>query len=159
LRETGLLQCTQKVLDGRPATVVHLTREGRTLLRQHQTVRADEPRQMYYADLAKPRELAHDARLYRAYLTAAAQLDRAGARIERVVLDYELKREYQQFLQANNRATQRTSGRPDRTPDEIAAWAAQHDLPIVSGRVQFPDVRIEYEQPEGRRDHDDLEVA
>ncbi len=159
LREAGLLASTDKVLDGRRTTVLHLTREGRALLHQHQRVGADEPRQAYYADVAKARELAHDAHLYRAYTTAAGRLDRAGARIERVVLDYELKREYQQFLQANNRALHRTSGRPDRTPDEIAGWAAEHGLTVVDGRVQFPDVRIEYERPDGQRDQEDLEVA
>ena len=30
---------------------------------------------------------------------------------------------------------------------------------MVNGRVQFPDVRIEYEHPDGRRDVEDVEVT
>jgi hypothetical protein len=107
----------------------------------------------------KARESRHDAALFRTYETAANRLSTAGNRIERVVLDYELKREYQRFLQENNRVHKRNSGRPDRSPDEIRSWAEEHNLPIVDGRVQFPDVRIEYEQPDGNRGREDLELA
>lgn len=159
LREARLVEFTPKVLDGRPTTVVTLTREGQTLLERHQRTERDEVRQSYFSGLAKPRELAHDARLYRAYATAASRLDGAGARIRRVVLDYELKREYQRFLQSNNREHKRSSGRPDRSREEIRAWADEHGLPVVGDRVQFPDVRIEYDHPDGRQDRQDLEVA
>jgi hypothetical protein len=159
LREARLVEFTPKVLDGRPTTVVTLTREGQTLLERHQRAERDEARQSYYSGLAKPRELAHDARLYRAYATAASRLDGAGARIRRVVLDYELKREYQRFLQSNNREHKRSSGRPDRSREEIRAWADEHGLAVVRDRVQFPDVRIEYERPDGERGHEDLELA
>ena len=37
----------------------------------------------------------------------------------RVELDRELKREYQRFLQARNEGDRDSSGRPDRTPQEI----------------------------------------
>src|SRR5262249_32845774 len=51
------------------------------------------------------------------------------------------------------------SGRPDRSPEEIRDWANAHGLPVVNGRVQFPDVRIEYEHPDGERDREDLELS
>jgi hypothetical protein len=159
LREARLIQFTAKVLDGRPTTVVTLTREGQTLLERHQRTQGDQLRQAFYAGLTKPRELAHDARLYRAYRTAAVRLYETGARVRRVVLDYELKRDYQRFLQANNREHGRTSGRPDRSPEEVQTWARTHDLPMAGEHVQFPDVRIEYERPDGRLDHEDLELA
>ncbi len=47
----------------------------------------------------KPRELSHDAQLYRLYQAEAGRLEDEGGRITRVVLDYELKREYQTFLE------------------------------------------------------------
>jgi hypothetical protein len=159
LRQAKLVEFATKVLDGHPTTVVMLTREGQSLLERHQRTHGDEPRQAYYSGLAKPRELAHDARLYRAYATVAARLHEAGSRVRRVVLDYELKRDYQRFLQANNRQHGRTSGRPDRSRDEVQEWARAHDLPVVGDHVQFPDVRIEYERPDGRMDHEDLELA
>lgn len=136
-----------------------LTKEGRELLQQHQRTYDGEARQAFYAGLAKPREALHDAQLYRAYADAAKRLQDGGARIRRVVLDYELKREYQRFLQERNRGKRDSSGRPDRTPGEIASWASQHGLPEDRGHVQFPDVRIEYERPDGREAREDIELA
>ena len=106
----------------------------------------------------RPRELMHDAQVYRAYLKEAERLREAGASIRRVVLDHELKREYQQFLQARNRGKSDSDGRPDRTPEEIHRWAVEHNLPEQDGHVQFPDARIEYEDRDGHLRTLDIEV-
>jgi len=159
LRQAGLVEFTPKVLDGQRTVVVTLSRDGQALLERHQRPENSEARQAYYSGITKPRELGHDARLYRAYATAATRLHETGARVRRVVLDYELKRDYQRFLQANNREHRRTSGRPDRSREEVETWAKDHDLPVVREHVQFPDVRIEFERPDGRMDHEDLELA
>ena len=139
-------------------TLVTLTEQGRSVLedarRDH-----DRERQVFYAGIAKPRELAHDAQLYRAYLRAAESLAARDARIRRVVLDYELKREYQRFLQASNRGRRDSDGRPDREQEEIERWAHAHQLPMVDDHVQFPDVRIEYDERDGRRAVEDVEVT
>src|SRR5206468_6304823 len=50
-------------------------------------------------------------------------------------------------------------GRPDREPAEIEEWAHEHDLPYFDDQVHFPDLRIEYEEPDGRWDHRDVEVT
>ena len=76
-----------------------------------------------------------------------------------MVLDYELKREYQTFLQERNRGRSDSDGRPTRTDEEIKAWAREHELPLVDGRVQFPDFRVEYAHPDGRRDVEDVEIT
>ena len=83
-------------------------------------------------------------------MDAAERLRGEGASIRRVVLDNELKREYQQFLQERNRGRSDSDGRPDRTPEEIHRWAMEHHLPEHDGHVQFPDARIEYEDRDGR---------
>jgi len=106
----------------------------------------------------RPRELTHDAQVYRAYLKDADRLREDGAFIRRVVLDHELKREYQQFLQERNRGKSESDGRPDRTPEEIHRWAVEHELPDNDGHVQFPDARIEYEDREGHLRTLDIEV-
>ena len=108
--------------------------------------------------MRKPKELTHDAQVYRAYLKAAERLRDEGATIRRVALDNELKREYQQFLQERNRGRSDSDGRPDRTPEEIHRWALEHNLPEEDGHVQFPDARIEYEDRDGRLRTEDLEV-
>lgn len=106
----------------------------------------------------RPRELTHDAQVYRAYLKEAERLREGNSFIRRVLLDQELKREYQQFLQERNRGNSDSDGRPDRTPEEIHRWAVEHELPERDGHVQFPDARIEYEDPDGRLRTLDIEV-
>ena len=106
----------------------------------------------------RPRELTHDAQVYRAYLKDAERLREDGAFIRRVILDNELKREYQQFLQERNRGKSESDGRPDRTPEEIHRWAVEHELPDNDGHVQFPDARIEYEDRDGHLRTLDIEV-
>lgn len=99
------------------------------------------------------------SKLYRAYLKAAERLHAREARILRVELDRELKREYQRFLQERNRGDRDSDGRPDRTVEEIQEWAREHDLPYFDEQVHFPDVRIEHEEPNGDVHWDDLEVT
>jgi hypothetical protein len=159
LRREGLVALTPQLLDGHRTSLVALTPRGREVLESHRQPGVGEPPQIFYAGLAKPREATHDAQLSRVYAEAAERLQERGCRIHRVVMDYELKRDYQRFLQERNRASGDGSGRPDRSPDEVRAWAAQHGLPIVDERVQFPDVRVEYEHPDGRPDREDLELA
>lgn len=103
------------------------------------------------------RELCHDAQLYGAYLREADRIREQGAHIHRVVLDGELKREYQQWLQANNCGRSDSDGRPDRDAREVERWAREHDLPYFDGSVQFPDFRIEYELNRVEQ-HRDVEV-
>ena len=158
LRDVGLVRTMPYVVGKTRTTLVTLTEQGRGVLedarRDH-----DRERQVFYAGIAKPRELAHDAQLYRAYLRAAEGLAARDARIRRVVLDYELKREYQRFLQASNRGRRDSDGRPDREQEEIERWAHEHHLPMVDDHVQFPDVRIEYDERDGRRAVEDVEVT
>jgi hypothetical protein len=155
LRESGLVQTVP--LD-RDTSVVTLTKEGRDLLesrRQH----ADAPdRQAFHHGVHRPRELTHDAQVYRAYLKEAERLREDGAHIHRVLLDDELKRDYQEFLQERNRDQEDSDGRPDREVEEVLEWAQEHNLPCdEEGHVQFPDVRIEYDI-EGRDHTLDVEV-
>lgn len=145
-------------LGGRNRDVVVLTREGRDVLEARRRDDASEPRQAFYDGLRKPRELTHDASLYRAYRRAAERLKDDGADLHRVVLDYELKREYQAFLQEGNRDRPDSDGRPRRDDEEIERWAREHNLPYFDDQVHFPDVRIEYEDRDGRDRVEDIEV-
>jgi hypothetical protein len=164
LREEGLIRVER--LDGYRDVAVVLTKEGRDLLNSHRRNRShahDQERrqdrdQAFYAELKKPREVEHDSQVYRAYLREAEKLAERGAHIERVVLDYELKREYQHWLHERDKERDDVDGRPDREPGEVADWANEHDLPYFDEQVHFPDLRIEYEAPDGRWDHVDVEV-
>lgn len=157
LRRVGLVRTVAPLDRESSAHVVVLTERGRRLLESHRSREFDPP-QRFYARAVKPRELSHDAQLYRAYLRVAERLRERDARVHRVVLDYELKRDYQRFLHERNRGKADWDGRPDRSRAEVEEWARAHDLPVENGRVQFPDVRVEYERSDGRRDVEDIEV-
>jgi hypothetical protein len=157
LQESGLVE--RIPLESRDRDVVVLTGRGRDVLEANRLVRDREPRQSFYAGLGKPRELTHDAQVYRAYLRAEEGLRAHGGRVRRVVLDYELKRDYQQFLHERNRGRADSTGRPDRVPDEVEAWAREHDLPFFDGSVHFPDARIEYEDQDRHVGHEDIEIV
>jgi DNA-binding PadR family transcriptional regulator len=159
LKDAGLIRMAAPIdRDGRRDAIVTLTERGRDVLESHRA-RDGESRQTFYAGAVKARELSHDAQVYRAYLRVEARLRGEGARVQRVVLDYELKRQYQSFLQERNRGRSDSDGRPDRSPDEIRAWASEHELPVVNGHVQFPDVRVEYERADGRAAVENVEVT
>jgi hypothetical protein len=159
LEKEGLIRTSPLSSEDR---AVVLTDRGRELLEANRFERHDrkhEPRQAFYAGLRKPRELTHDTKVYRAYQRAEERLRDGGGKVRRVVLDYELKRDYQRFLHEHNRGKKDCDGRPDREPEEIARWARGHELPYDDGHVRFPDVRIEYEDRDGYSRREDLEVV
>lgn len=158
LQDSGLLE--RIPMERRDEDVVVATDRGRDLLEGNRREHAGERQQAFYAGLRKPRELTHDVQVYRACRDAEAQIRDQGGRVRRVVLDYELKREYQQFLHERNRGRADSSGRPDRTPEEIAGWAKDHDLPCSDdGHVRFPDARIEFEDRDRLEQHRDIEAV
>jgi hypothetical protein len=158
LRELDLVRTMPYVVGQERTTLVTLTDRGRAVLEASRRNRGEESPQTFYAGVAKVRELAHDVRVHRAYVETSPRLVGDGHHVRRVVLEQELKREYQTFLQAPNRGRRDSSGRPQRDPIEVANWAREHELPMVDDRVQFPDLRIEYDGLDGRRYIEDVEV-
>lgn len=131
--------------------LLSLTKAGRKLA-SNQT--GSDRSQVLYAGLVKEREALHDSNLYPVYLAHAARLDSQGAVIRRVRLDFELKRTYLRELR------RREKNAPKASPDIVkTAVAAQFELPIVDGKVQFPDLRIEYEMPGSGMAKADIELA
>lgn len=157
LREQGLIRHVAAVDRDNGTDLVSLTNAGRNLLEAHR-IRDHEPGQAFSVGPARERELSHDAQLYCAYLKVAERLVDEGARVERVTLEHDLKRDYQQFLQEPNRGRSDSDGRPARSPDEVRQWAEERELAYVNGRVQFPDLQIEHEWPDGRREIENVEV-
>jgi hypothetical protein len=155
LREQGLIETVR--VPGHRGSVAVLTKQGRDLLERNRVGQSNAP-QSFYAGLKRVRELEHDAQIYGAYLQAAERMQERDVRVNRVVLDYELKREYQKWLHERDGDRDDYDGHHDRTDEEIRTWAAEHDLPYFDDQVHFPDFRIEYEEPDGRREHEDIEV-
>jgi hypothetical protein len=155
LEEQGLIRLVATDADERAAV---LTDRGWDVLDAHRRDRDTGHDQEFHEGIGRARELKHDAQLFRAYLEVEQRLRSEGARVERIVLERDLRREYQEFLQERNRDRADSDGRPERDPREIEQWAREHDLPYFDGRVHLPDVRIEYELRD-RDAHEDVEVV
>jgi hypothetical protein len=158
LREHGLVEIdsVQARRDGRRGhgetiEVITLTRAGRDLARQASGLPDD---QKLYAGLVKPREVEHDAQIYRAYRKEAERIEKHGGRNLRVELDFELKAKVQKAIYAERKAD------PEREMDDIKQQVAeQFELPFVNDSIQIPDARIEYDTDLGlRTGHEDIEV-
>ena len=136
-----------------------LTTEGRDLLDSHSVERDRELPQTFYAGVSRSREIDHDSNLYATFRLEEARLrdEYPDFEIRRVILEQDLKREYQEFLQDHNRDRSDSDGRPGRDENEVRDWAREHDLPYFDDHVHFPDYRIEYEV-DGRELHQDVEL-
>ena len=137
--------------DATPVVVV--TRDGKSAPRGPAGRGVVGRQQQYHAVLVKPREFSHDAQLYRLYHAEAGRLEDEGGRITRVILDYELRREYRTFL-----------NRPDRPEDgdreeELSMFATRTELPMIDGHLELPDLRIEYQTAAGRVAYRDMELV
>jgi hypothetical protein len=130
--------------------VLTLTEQGQHLIRRHGFVPED---QAIYSGLVKPKEAEHDADLYRMYHKAADEIERNGGKLLRVQLDYELKEKLYQRL---GRAQGRGQGETQRLKE---TFASDLNLPVVRGKVSFPDLRIEYATQENEPARLDLELA
>jgi len=128
--------------------LLSLTKDGERFLEHHNRVPKS---QALYAGFVKPKELAHDADLYRLYQKVASEIERSGGTVRRVVLDYELKEELYRALSKVD---------PAKDPDYERMYVAnRHGLKVVNGKIPIPDLRIEYETEARDIEHVDLELA
>jgi hypothetical protein len=149
LRKQGLLTGrTIEISRQKSLRVVTLTRAGHRLLKKANRLSND---QAIYHGLRKPREVEHDADLYRVYHKEAARIERAGGRPLRVILDYEIKRNLNRDLAL--------VGPDQENETRKSAVAEKHGLHLVNGKIPVPDLRIEYETPDLEIRHEDLELA
>lgn len=152
LAEQGLVQMRTVEVNRESTAVVVLTRSGRRLLEaSHEP--GERRAQAFHAGLVKPREIGHDSQLYRLYQAEASRIETEGGRVDRIVLDYELKRDYQTFLNRPDK--------PDGTTahDDMHAFAEAARLPVVDDHLELPDLRIEYETADGRLEYRDVELV
>ena len=137
---------------GKTGTFLALTWRGELLLKRSSSNQLEDSQAVYHG-FVKPREIVHDAGVYRMYVAEAERIEREGGRIQRVVLDYELKkRAYSPLAKAH-----------DLPPLEYAERqqeiAKENGIQVVDGHLVLPDLRIEYEDAQGAARHVDLELA
>ena len=149
LRRQGLLeQHSIEGHDGRSKNVLVITRDAHKLLTRENRIPEG---QAIYHGLAKPKEIRHDADLYRLYHKVADEIHLSGGKVRRVVLDYELKQDLYTKL-----------SRVD--PDKNLAYeririANEDALTVVNDKIPIPDLRIEYEDECRNLERLDLEIA
>jgi hypothetical protein len=136
----------------RTLQVAVLTKAGKDLLRRYDK-ETREAGQALYAGFVKPREIAHDSAIYRMYQAEATHIEKAGGRVKRVILDFELKKKAYSPLAKARRVSLEEYTRKQR---EIAD---QFGLKVVDGKIRLPDLRIEYEKANGEVARVDLELA
>ena len=149
LKQQQLLsEKTITIAKQKTARIFTLTKTGKRLVQSSGRL---PDTQTVYHDLVKPREAQHDSELYRLYQNEIVRIVRAGGRPLRVVLDFELKRNL-------NRDLAKLAAESN-APEARERIAVQHGLSIVNGRIQVPDLRVEFETAEMDRIHVDLELA
>jgi hypothetical protein len=128
--------------------VITLTKAGHRLLRKTHQLPDDQP---IYHGLRKPREVRHDADLYRLYQKEAARIEHGGGRPVRVLLDYEIKRNLNHDLAL--------LGPQKDDANAKERIAEKHGLQVVDGKIPVPDLRVQYETAELELRHVDVELA
>ncbi|MGA7225632.1 MAG: hypothetical protein WA867_18395 [Candidatus Acidiferrales bacterium] len=153
LRRQGLIRET-KLSDTvhKPIRAVSLTREGHKLLSRGKVVARD---QAIYHGLKKPKEAFHDADLYRVYHKVSDEIESQGGRVDRVILDYEMKEELYAKL-AEVLEDHMSEREREAIREEIAE---QYHSKVVQGKIPIPDLRIEYADHEMMAQRRDLEPA
>ena len=147
-RQSLLTDKTIEISQKKTIRVVTLTKAGHRLLKKTNQLADDQP---IYHSLVKPREVKHDADLYRLYQKEVARIERGGGRPVRVLLDFELKRNLNRDLAL--------LGPEKDDPDRKREVAEKHLLKVVNGKIPVPDLRVEYETPELELRRVDLELA
>jgi hypothetical protein len=110
-------------------------------------------RQALYHGFVKPREAKHDAALYRLYQREAERIQAQGGRIQRVILDFELKKAI------NRRLSKLDSSRELTRSQRKQEIAQHHSLTLVNGRIPVPDLQLEYETSNRQPARVNLELA
>jgi hypothetical protein len=126
-----------------PRELLTPTKTGYRLLRANRVVPRD---QAIYRGFVKPREANHDADLYVLYQKEAARLRAEGGLPVRVILEVELIRNINHDFAKYGLEARK----------EIAE---RHGLRVVRGKIPVPDMRIEYERPDGALERIDLELV
>jgi len=128
---------------------ISLTRAGKEITQSALSNRD----QVVYSGIVKKRELRHDGAIYDVYQKEARKISKAGGIPKRVVLDFELKK------QVNRQLAKVQTIPPAERERQRRAIAEAHGLKVVEGKIQFPDVRIEFESRDQEQCKVDLECV
>jgi hypothetical protein len=150
LRTQGLLEEKTLFRAHRSARkLVTLTAEGQRIVRKASGAQGG---QRIYHGFVKPKELDHDADLYKVYQRAAQEIREKGGKPTRVRLDFELK-------ESINRAKEAAGRLPENERRRLlAAVAEEHGLTVDGATIRLPDIQVEYETRDGGVERQNLEL-
>ncbi len=129
--------------DGTRLDVLNLTTKGHAALKAQQDFHDD---QRYWSNLPRANNVGHDLEVYRAFKQERAAIELAGGKVQRVLIEDELKS--LAFKKLNR------PGGPTK-----AELAKEFDIPMEKGRLVLPDVQIRYVDEDGRAEVRSVEVA
>jgi len=129
--------------------LVTLTAEGHRMVRKASGLKEE---QRLYHGFVKPRELDHDADLYKVYQKAATQVREKGGKVLRVRLDFELKQE----INRARESARKLSG--EERARFLWAVAEENGLRAEGSSIHLPDIQIEYKTRDGRTERENLEL-
>jgi hypothetical protein len=151
LRGAGLIE--EKTLlraHKEPRKVLALTEKGHRIARKASGLPKD---QALYHGFVKPREIEHDADLYKVYQQAVEKIRNEGGRPLKVRLDFELKGAVQREKNAVKALPQ------EEQKKRLEAFARERTLAINGTRIHVPDVQLEYETRDGDLERANLELV
>lgn len=108
--------------------------------------------QRVYHGFVKPKELDHDADLYKVYQRAVKEICGKGGKPVRVRLDFELKQSINRSKEAAGRLPK------DMRERWLAGVAEEHGLKIDGTAIRLPDIQVEYQTAQGRLERENLEL-
>jgi hypothetical protein len=149
LERAGLVRSFSRM--GSTKRYLTLTRAG--LERAREESGKDRLEARLYTSMKNPRELRHDAAVYRAYRDQVRRLEGQG-RIRALRLDDELRR------RVNRELAQRAKelGRP-LGPDDVREVAKAHNVGYRDQSIEYPDLQLEVEMDDRSRATINIEVV
>ncbi len=129
--------------------LVALTAEGQRIVRKASGLPEE---QRLYHGFVKPKELDHDADLYKVYQKAAEEIREKGGKPTRVRLDFELKESINRAKEAAGHMSE------DERRRLLATVAQEQGLRLDDGTIHLPDIQVEYETREGGIERQNLEL-
>ena len=129
--------------------LVTLTEQGHRIVRKASALPQG---QRIYHGFVKPKELDHDADLYKVYQKAVREIQSNGGRALRVRLDFELKQSVNRGKEAAARLSEKERATLLRTVAE------ENGLTVRGTTIHLPDIQVEYETREGQVERENLEL-
>jgi hypothetical protein len=129
--------------------VVTLTEQGHRIIRRANGLRDD---QRIYHGFVKPKEIDHDADLYKVYQKFVQEIQERSGKPLRVRLDFELKERVNRAKEEGRRLSEKERA------ILLTAAAEENGLTIEGTTIHLPDIQVEYETREGKVERENLEL-